>query len=122
MTEEKVNEAVVENATENVEAEAPVFNKEDAIQESVDFLKDMLLTDPNTEEPMFIASNVQFNEDGSISVICVKDFADEQAVRHTIFSNYVQKKIDTGEEEAPSNIIASPSAGGLVGLDGEPLA
>ena len=123
--EEKVNEEVVDNATENVEAtseeKAPIFDKEAAVQESADFLKDMLLTDPNTEEAMFIASNVQMNEDGSISIICVKDFEDDKAVMHTIFSGYVQKKTDDDVEEAPSNIIASPNAGGLVGLDGQPL-
>ncbi|MCP4273100.1 MAG: hypothetical protein GY781_14290, partial [Gammaproteobacteria bacterium] len=80
-----------------------------------------LLKDPNTQNEMFVATNVQMNEDGSVSVICVEDVDSEQAVMHTIFSGYVQKS--TGEEETAteSDIIVPEASGKILGLDGQPL-
>ena len=104
----------VENQEEVV---APEFNKEEAIEESKNFLADLLLTDPQTQEKLFVATNVQMNEDGSVSIICVDDVDSEKAIMHTIFSGYVKKASDEPQEE--SNIVTPNS--GLVGLDGQPL-
>ena len=113
MSEENVNEIEV-----GTEAEAPVFNKEDAIKESKDFLADLLLTDPETEEKLFVAANPQMNEDGSVSIVVVGDLESETAIMHTIFSGLVRKA--DGEPQEESNIVTPNS--GLVGLDGQPLA
>ena len=116
MSEEIVNETVSEEVAD--ETVAPEFNKEDAIKESTAFIADLLLTDPQTQEKLFVATNVQMNEDGSVSIVCVSDIDSDKAIMHTIFSGYVDKATEEPKEE--SDIIAPPS--GLVGLDGQPLA
>lgn len=105
----------VENQEEVV---APEFNKEEAIEESKTFLADLLLTDPQTQEKLFVATNVQMNEDGSVSIVCVSDVDSEQAIMHTIYSGYVQKS--DGQEVKEESDIITPNSG-LVGLDGQPL-
>lgn len=120
MSEEIVNE--IENEEVAVDSEAPVFDKANAIKESKDFIADLLLKDPQTQQELFVATNVQMNEDGSISIVCVDDIESDKAVMHTIFSGYVDKAApdDTGVKPMEESDIITPSSG-LVGLDGQPL-
>lgn len=116
MSDKKVE---VVDKEDNVEAIA--FDKASAVNESAQFLKELLLVDPQTQNELFVATNVQMNEDGSVSVICVEDIDSDKAVMHTIYSGYVDK---SDAEELPtedSDIISSPTAGKIVGLDGQPL-
>ena len=91
------------------------FNKKDAIKESAEFIKNLLLIDPQSQNELFIVSDVQMNEDGSISIICSDDFESDHAIMHTIYSGYVDKIKDKEESD-----IITPSSS-IVGLDGQPL-
>ena len=118
-----INEVEDQNEEATVDTDAPVFDKEVAIKESTLFLKDLLLTDPQTQEELFVATNVQMNDDGSVSIVCVTDVNSDKAIMHTIFSGYVSKDGESSVEvkEDESAIISSPTSGKLVGLDGQPL-
>jgi len=94
------------------------FDKETAIEESKNFLADLLLKDPQSGESLFVATNVQMNEDGSISVVCVKDVDSDDAIMHTIFSGHVSKAAPEEKKEEGDIIVPS---GNIVGLDGQPI-
>jgi len=121
MSEEKVNDPKNE---EEVITPGEVFNKEKAIEESKQFLADLLLTDPITQDKLFVATNVQMNPDGSIAVVCVKDIDSTSAILYTIYPELVQREpVDEENEEkdAKGSEEAPKAPSNLVGLDGQPL-
>jgi len=115
------DEKLVKVVEVSEEVEAVAFDKASAVEESTRFLKELLLVDPQTQNELFVATNVQMNEDGSVSVICVEDIDSDKAVMHTIYSGYVDKQSGDDIVEEDSDIIASPTSGKIVGLDGQPL-
>jgi len=106
------------------EKEVPVFDKESAHAESKNFLADLLLTDPETREKLFIATNVDMNNDGSVSIVCVSDIDSDTGIMHTIYSSHVSKSEEKEENVKPDSdipIVDIHVPSSIVGLDGRPL-
>ena len=118
MSEEKVNDPTNE---EEVITPGEVFNKENAYEESKNFLADVLLKDPMTQEKMFVATNIQMNPDGSIAIVCVKDIDSEEAILYTIYPQFVRREPVEEGQEAEGTQEAPKAPSNLVGLDGQPL-
>jgi len=97
------------------------FDKDEAVKESANFLKELLLRNPETNKEMFVATDVTMNEDGSVSIICIEDIDSDKAVMHTIYSGYVEKGDDAQSKEDES-IITPKNSGKIIGLDGQPIA
>ena len=125
--DEVVVDEVVEETVEQSNDALPEFDKKLAVAESRKFVADLLLHEPQTEEELFVATDVQMNEDGSIAIICVSEPDSETAIMHTIYSGYVDKHAkapedeDTKSEDEGDKLFSIPSSGKLVGLDGQPL-